>query len=137
MKLYFLLVLILCGCSTHKVKPSFTADLSGKWASSTAEEPCTKKWHRIYIDEKQRAIIFEDAEVFEQYTGENTRFYKYNILEKVENGYHLSLESDKRVDEEGNIISWYILQSDNSTYAWRRSDWRADGRTKPVFRCKS
>jgi hypothetical protein len=135
MRLYLLLMLILVGCGTNKVKPDFEVDFSGKWAWSTDSDPCTKNWHRIHIDESQKVIIFEDANVFEQYTGETTRFYKYQILGKIENGYHVLLEAEKRTNKNGNIVSWYLLQSDSTTYKWRRSDWSPESRTESIFKC--
>jgi hypothetical protein len=130
-----LLIIFLSGCAVN-TKTEFDLNLSGKWAWSSAEDSCSVEWHKVYVDEKQRVIIFENSKPYEQYTGERTRFYKYKIIKKLFNGYHVALESEQRKDEDGKVVTWYFLQKDDNSYIWRRSDWPQDGGTETIYRCK-
>jgi len=135
-KLMVFLIVMFSGCSSSPHKGEVDVNLTGKWAWSDDKSPCIDNWHKIYVDEVQRVIIFEDSRMFEQHTGEVTRFYKYSILKKTLNGYHLALESEKRVDETGRLVTWYLAMDDKDTYFWRQADWKESSGTKPIHRCK-
>lgn len=135
MRVLLISIIFLSGCSSVGIKQNFDQNLNGRWAWSTVENPCTIQWHKIEVQDAQKTIVFENYKPFVQRTGENTEFYSYNILGSVFNGYHIALESENRTDVDGEKITWFLIQKDENTYVWRRSDWAISGMTKPIYRC--
>lgn len=136
--MYRLLIIcfVLVGCQSYIPKNTASVNVEGRWDWSSSENHCGSSWHKIKIDSERNRLVFENSKSYEQYTGEITPFYEYEIISLVPGGYHLTLEAEQRKDKNGKIITWYLLFEGEGMYKWRRSDWSETSRTKAVKRCR-
>ena len=136
MRTIFIVSLMFVASCQHMSAKDEEYNVRGRWAWSKEESRCVKNWHRIYVDDKQNIMMFESSIPFKQRTGEETRYYKYLILDHGKNKYHVSLEDENRLDNEGDPVTWFLILIDPDTYYWRRSDWEENQGTSFVRRCR-
>ncbi len=108
--------------------------IAGDWDWSGSNDICGAG--------RQRLSVAPDGKTFAIRYLTDTAATVYNI-ESVGPGALTDAPFTVRaqiVDEDrrsvgGRVVKWDLVLSDYQTYAWHRSDWEEDARTKPVFRC--
>ncbi len=129
------LLILLAGCSSVPIDKTVRFEVEGKWGWAHNEKRCVEHWHRITEIDEGKLLKFENPEPIERHNKEVTQSYTYVILSRLENGYHLRMNGETRKNDQGELVTWYLLFDDRNTYRWRRSDWSDHSRTKPIVRC--
>jgi hypothetical protein len=96
--------------------------LEGTWGWGNCEDSL----HRISFSPNKEFLKFESGGLPNYYfiDGPTSKGLKVVLLE------------EKRLDDAGNPVFWYIVAKDNNTYYWLRSDRHQDDLRGPIKRCK-
>lgn len=86
-------------------------------------------------DNKHSISSLPNKEFLEfEYGPDNYGYYYVAGLTKK--GLKVVLQHEDRVDEKGNLVTWYIVFKGKDTYFWLRSDREENDLRGPIKRCK-
>jgi hypothetical protein len=116
--------------------PKLFAKVAGKWGWKDYEPSnCANAPHTIaFPDDKTMTITH--AKEFKSVTGVMTNITTYDILYAEGNKITMLIRDETRRTEAGDRVVWVLILKDPNTYAWRRTDWKADSATKEIERCR-
>jgi hypothetical protein len=112
------------------------AALSGSWGSASIDNSCPDRT-TIQISDDKALITMERPEGFSFGDDGHYERLTYRIRSHKKNEFLTDLEQEWRTNDEGKLVSWYLVMPSNDWFCWRRADW--DGKTCVAFhhRCEN
>jgi hypothetical protein len=116
--------------------PALFKTVAGKWGWKDSDTSgCGSNFHTIsFPNDKTMTLTF--SKPFKSVTGAMTNVSTYDVLYAEGNKITTLIQGETRRTDAGDRVLWVLILKDPNTYAWRRTDWRAEGMTKEIERCR-
>lgn len=106
--------------------------LGGRWAWTSSTKGCESDHHVItFAPDRSTMTIAKLAQ------GADTGWTAtYDVLKITPSRIRGAIRGEKRKTDDGKPVVWDLVMFSEDEYRWHRTDWRDDGYTGAVQRCK-
>jgi hypothetical protein len=111
----------------NRAGPDLFGKLTWKWGwKDVPNSSCANGPHEIsFADNNTKMLLKHKA----------GHVINYYILYAEKNMITALIQGEERRTEQGDRVVGVLVLNDPNTYQWRRTDWKADGRTKEIVKC--
>jgi hypothetical protein len=108
---------------------------SGVWDWTGADSLCVANPHTISFSPDHSVMYIAHRVPWKDSTGLEHRVAEYGIQSHSPSQIRGLIRGETRLTETGVPVVWDLILTSPNSYAWHRTDWPPNGRTKEVARC--
>jgi len=109
--------------------------VAGIWGWQDSKE-CEQNPHTISFSAGKTQATFRHKKPVALHDGGTAATVTYQIIYAERNMITMYLDGETRRTTDGDRVIWVLVLLDKNTYAWRRTDWEPNRKTKNILRCE-